>query len=118
MYNDVMCYPAGTPTTWPVGSAATPKFCGNSTIVAPLLLADVNMTACCNPTTAFPISARNYVLYGQTYANNVTIPAFLGGPNGFQYAWRYWDLLYVAIAVILIRLVGIWVASTTTHQKR
>jgi hypothetical protein len=112
-----MCYTAGTPTTWAVGSPLQPKFCGNST-VAPVLLPDVNLTACCNPVSSLPISARNYVLYGQTYANNVTIPAFLGGPNGYQYAWRYWDLLFVSMAMLVVRFLGIWVASTMTHQKR
>lgn len=128
-YNDVMCYPVGIVTTYAVG--ASPKFC-TGTSTPPFYLPDVNVTACCNPSTSLPISARNYVLYGQTYSNNgtnVTIPAFLGGPNGFQFAFRYvcvrggvlmmqYDLLYVAMIVIGLRMGNVVAATLLSFQKR
>jgi len=117
-YNDVMCYSVGSATTYQLG--ASPAFCPDTTI-KPYYLPDVNVTACCNPSTSLPISARNYVLYGQSYVvngNNVTIPAFLGGPNGFKYDYRFYDLLYVAMAMVIMRGLAVFIGSVVNHQKR
>ncbi|GBG26263.1 ABC transporter G family member 40 [Hondaea fermentalgiana] len=92
-----MCNPSGTPTMTDTGT------CSDNTTVYNVGTGDF----CC-PAGSTGTTPRDYVLG----------PEFLGGEHGYHYDWRWYDVIYLVLLIVVVRVLGVVVTATVNHNKR
>lgn len=98
--DQVICNPFGTP----VRIGANDTCSGIYNLTDPQAAGDGFY--CCPPGTRAQ-TARDFVLID-----------FLGGENGYRFEWIGYDFLYIGVAVILVRGIGLWTTSAFSYNQR
>jgi ABC-type multidrug transport system permease subunit len=117
-YTQVICNTSGSVYTWQNGTAPNAACPVNNGTVVSYYLSDVQLNACCNPLPNRPISAKAYVFTGWVYPDQFTVNPWLGGTNGYNEDWQGFDYLYVILAGLLVRFIGILLTQFVSHQLR
>jgi len=95
-----ICYPTGSAVVISAGDTCESGF-EKFNLTDPVQF-------CCCPSGSLGISAKDYVQG----------PLFLGGPNGYSFSFRWWDILYILVIMVLARAGGVIVQAHVNHNKR
>ncbi len=101
----VICYPNGNPTP----ALDNSPWCPINESPFSVWTGEAYEKFCC-PVGNLAMSAKDYVLNGSN--------SFLGGMPGYQYEWRWWDVLYLVGILFIIRVLSTIAAATLSFQKR
>jgi len=91
------------PICVPTGSAIVSSDCPDTYVNT-----TINQQNVCCPRGSLAMTARDFV----------GSETFLGGPDGYKFEWRFYDLIFLASVVFVARTLGIFFQAKINHNKR